>query len=113
MLLVLNDIYSECTQEVGLPLVNPSELDENCKQYIRGIIKGLGLYCLVVKPVLPLYTFLKALYFFLRKTTFYTFFYTFFRGNYFFYTFFLPKMVNLVIEDSSGFTFRDLMSLRG
>ena len=30
-----------------------------------------------------------------------------------FYTFFLPKMVNLVIEDSSDFTFRDLMSLRG
>ena len=30
-----------------------------------------------------------------------------------FYTFFLPKIVNLVIEDSSDFTFRDLMSLRG
>ena len=27
--------------------------------------------------------------------------------------FFLPKIVNLVIEDSSDFTFRDLMSLRG
>ena len=30
-----------------------------------------------------------------------------------FYTFLLPKMVNLVIEDSSDFTFKDLMSLRG
>ena len=50
--------------------------------------------------------------FFLRKTTFYTFFILFSEVNTFLY-FFLPKMAHLVIEDSSDFTFRDLMSLRG
>ena len=61
-----------------------------------------GVHSLFKRPtrikVLPLYTFLKVLYFFKRKTTFYTFF----RGNYFFYTFFLPEMVSLV-KDSSDF----------
>ena len=53
------------------------------------------------RTVLPLYTFLKVLYFFLRKTTFYILF----SGVNTFLYFFLQKMVNLVIEDSSDFTF--------
>ena len=59
-----------------------------------------------------LYFFFKYYTFFKEKLLFILFSILFSGENTFFYTFSLPKMVNLVIEDSSDFTFRDLMSLR-
>ena len=52
--------------------------------------------------VLPLYTFLKVLYFFLRKSTFYTFFILFSWVNTFKYFFFA--------KNGQNFTFKYLMS---
>ena len=71
------------------------------------VLKWFSLSHTIIRSAATLY-FFKSIILFLRKITFYTF-----SGVNIFYTFFLPKMVNLVIEDSSDFTFRDLMSLRG
>ena len=65
-------------------------------------------YCHSLFSAATLYFIKNIILFFKEKLLFILFS----KVNMFLY-FFLPKMVNLVIEDSSDFTFRDLMSLRG